>query len=355
MNKVLSEANKILHKDIKKTDAPFCIRRRDKLIHICLGSVGCRFSRSGSCTMCNYGFGKTVSKSDIENIIESIKGYSSEIDSVLVGTNGSVFDTLEIPEDIFDVILNSLNSIDIKVIIFETHYTTVTNEILDKIADRLIDKDIVIEMGLESADMFVREQCLNKSIDLNIFAEKTKLIHDYKMSASANIFLGAPFLSAEEQIIDTLNTIQWSVDNGIDSIVVFPANIRDNTVLAYLYKRGRYFPISKWAIAELLNRIPDKVHKKIYISWFGDWDDERILIKPEACDICNSRLDEFFVTYLSTRSENKRKTLVQELIRDSNMCGCYSKFLNSLNSSKLKYDNVKEQQEWLARELKIKF
>lgn len=355
MNSMLSEANRILHKDIKKTNVPFIIRRREKLIHICLGSAGCRFSRCGSCTMCNYGFGETVRKSDIENVIENIRGYSSEIDSVLIGTNGSVFDPLEIPEDVFDIILNSLNSIDIKVIIFETHYTTVTEEVLDKISSRLIDKDVVIEMGLESADAFVREQCLNKPIDLDSFAEKTKLIHDYKMSVSANIFLGAPFLSAEEQIIDTLNTIQWSVDNKIDSIVVFPANIRNNTVLAYLYKRGRYIPISKWAIAELLNRIPDEIHKKIYISWFGDWDDEKILIKPEACDICNSRLDELFTAYLSTKSANKRKTLIREFINNYNMCGCYSKFLSSLNSGKLRYDNVKEQQEWLARELKIKF
>lgn len=357
MNKVLSEANKILHKSIKTTNTPFYIRKRGNLLHVCVGSTGCRFSSTGSCTMCNYGTGRTVCENDIQDMIESIKMYSSEIDSILVGSNGSVFDTLEIPNDIFDTILENLCDIDIDVIIFETHYTTVNDQILKKISSKLAGKDIVIEMGLESSDEFVRNQCLNKSINLDIFIDKINLIHNYKMSVSANVFFGAPFLSSEEQISDTLQTIKWSIDNGINNIVVFPANIRDNTLLSYLYKNGRYTPLSGWALVELLNRVPEKFQDRIYLSWFGDWDDEKILVKPKSCDVCRSTLDEFFNIYLSIKRSDRRKELVNKFIRTVTPCDCYAEFMKSLQTiyNDSKASRVEAQQKWLVHQLNIKF
>ena len=138
MNTILSKANKILHSNLKKSDSPFTIRRRANLLHVCLGSNGCRLSRMGSCTMCNYGLGEMISEKDINRMMACVREHEKIIDSVLIGSYGSIFDTLEIPEHILDAVIDGLSDIDIRIIIFETHYTTVTKEILKKVSTKLV-------------------------------------------------------------------------------------------------------------------------------------------------------------------------------------------------------------------------
>lgn len=356
MNTILSHANKILHSDLRKTNSPFIIRRRANLLHVCLGSNGCRLSRMGSCTMCNYGSGKVVSEKDISHIIERVKEHEKEIDSVLMGSYGSIFDTSEVPRHILYNLLDGLSDTNIRIIIFETHYTTVTKEILKKVSNKLSGKDIVIELGLESFDETVLEQCLNKSINIDVFKSKIDLIHDYGMSVSVNVFLGAPFLSVKEQINDSLNTILKAIDNGADNIVIFPSNIRENTLLAYLYENGRYSPISAWELVELLRQIPVNYHNKVYLSWFGDWDDEKILVGFYDCYECSTLLRNFFYKYLSINSGYERKRFVNEFTISSKNNRCYQLFKKTLQ---LTYKSpiakrATEQQKWLAEKLNIK-
>jgi radical SAM enzyme (TIGR01210 family) len=318
--------------------------------------VGCQLSRAGSCTMCNYGIGETISESDIICMFEDIRTQLLGIKSILIGTNGSIFDVKEIPTYIFDKIIEGLRNIDIDIIIFETHYTTVTYKILDKISCVLKEKDVVIEMGLESSNEYVLSQCLNKPMNLNDFREKINLIHNRNMSVSANVFLGAPFLCVKEQIYDTFDTITWAIKNNVDNIIIFPANIRENTLLSYLYRNGRYSPLSSWALVELLNWIPTTYHDKIYLSWYGDWNDINVLKQQESCDICKRKVIDFFNKYLSITVSEDRKAFVELFMKNTDICHCYSNFLNSLD-----YvpdcsidERIQKQQEKLLNEFKIK-
>ena len=59
-----------------------------------------------------------------------------------------------------------------KIIIFETHYLTINASILELIKQKLVDKEIVIELGLESSNKEIREKCLNKYIDNEEFVKK---------------------------------------------------------------------------------------------------------------------------------------------------------------------------------------
>lgn len=354
MNNILSDANIFLHKEMKSDDSPFVIRRRGDLLHLCIGSNGCRFQETGSCVMCNYGKSHLVSEEDINNLFAIVKKQESRINSILIGTYGSIFDECEIPLNIFNLILEHLNSINISIVIFETHYLTVNEERLTNIRKKLIDKEIAIEMGLESSNKLVLEKCLNKRIDLDLFLQKVALIHDCQMSATANVFLGAPFLSIEEQIEDSLKTINWALKNEIDNVVIFPVNIRKGTLLEFLHSNNRFHRLSYWALYEVVRRIPIDYQSRVYLSWFGDWDDEKIVVN--SMSKYDNLLIELFMYYLSLRTGSERLDCLNSFLNDSEVYDDYVKFIRhmaeqSLNIKTNMQDRIEEEHIWICKNM----
>lgn len=107
----------------------------------------------------------------------------------------------------------------------EAHYTTITEKKLQDIRRILGEKqEIKFEMGFESADEDVRE-IYNKDIDLEKYLE----------------------------II----------------AVLFPINIKKNTMLKHWQDIGVYDQISSWEFVELLHKIPEKYLDKFTIAWWG--------------------------------------------------------------------------------------
>lgn len=313
---MLTKYNKILRRHEKSVDANVIIRRRKGLLHVCITSEGCRYQKTGSCTMCNYGVSKLLPLGIICEQIKDAIEKSTDINSILIGTMGSIWDSQEIPEEYILEICNMLSDLPINTIIFETHYLTITNCICDKIRKVLPSKDLVVEFGLESIDSNVQKFCLNKIIDKEVLVNKLKILRRYQFSITANIFLGAPFLTIQERKADALSTIKWCIYNQIDSIVIFPANIRKRTLLQWLYEKELYQRVSHKEIYELLSAIPFRYLNRIYLSWYGDWIDissegEVINIIPDVEEIPEYKWDEFYGKFLNAASSYERKEIVQ--------------------------------------------
>ncbi len=168
------------------------------------------------------------------------------------------------------ILLNELSKIDTKVIIFETHYLSVNASILELIKRNLKDKEVVIELGLESSNKEVRENCLNKYIDNKEFAKRVNLIKSFGFGAEANVVFGLPFLNTKEQIKDTIQSIEWCFKNNIDKVDLFPINIKPYTLLYKLYEAGEYSPVSHSDFIEVLKRVPKEYINKIYLCWYGN-------------------------------------------------------------------------------------
>ncbi len=356
MDFVLSEFNKKKRNNKKIICEDLIIRKREKLLHVCLNSPGCRYRKSGSCTMCDYGQGNLLTEERIRDILPHIKEATEGMQSILIGTLGSVLDSEEISRKCLEIVCDMLNKLSIETIIFETHYTMIDDQICQWLKCHLPQKDIVIEVGLESVDSIIQEKCLNKKIDIEVLKSKIELLHAYGMSITANVFLGAPFLTVGEQIEDTENTIRWAIDNGIDSVVVFPANIRENTLLDVLYKNEKYFPIQHWAIFELLCRIPLNYLNRVYLAWYGDWFEfdekgERTNLPPYSCDICSNRWMEFYHEFLSETDNAKRRRVLQ-MYRGKLMdrCGCYGSFEQNLIKSTLeeRKNRIDRIRDWIG-------
>lgn len=360
MDLLLSKYNKENRNGKRYIEEDCIIRKREGLLHVCINSPGCCFRKAGSCVMCDYGYGHAVNKNGIRRIISMLSENLTDTDSILLGTLGSVLDTREVSVDSLEMIFTFLNQTDINTIILETHYTTITEEKCQWLTSQLLKKDIVVEVGLESVDEAVQNQCLNKNINLTALKEKIDMLHKYNISVTANVFLGTPFLNEIEQIEDAQKTILWAMKHKIDSVVIFPANIRNNTLLDFLYKRQQYNRIKHWDVFELLERVPEQFLNKVYLAWYGDWievDENGDInnIPPLACKICQTKWFDFYHEFLKAQDNLSRKIVLHNYKKILETgCTCYDEFKTDieylLNGSER--ETYKDRRQWFRENLK---
>lgn len=312
----------------------------DNFLQCSIESQGCKFSKeSGACVMCDYGIGRNLTAIELKYALENtVREKMLGIDTILFGSYGSVLDEYEISNECLDVILNFVLKSNVKNVIFETHYSTVTHEKLCKIRNAIGSKCIItIEMGYESCDEYVLSNCLRKVMNLDYLKETINLIHNVGMEASLNVFVGAPFISQQEQTLTAVESVEWAFLNGADDVVIFPANIKPFTLLYDLYKAGYYSELSHWQLIDVLNRIPEKYLNRVYISWYGDRkniyeNDQYPLLPPKDCEKCHEKIFAFYRNFSCTKNGKSRKELLSELLGCSAECSCRSEYLHNFNS-----------------------
>lgn len=292
------------------------------LVQCTIKSQGCRYKLGGKgCIMCNYGADRNVT---VEELEYSLNNFVRQMvkNRVLFGTYGSILDESEISKELFDTIINFIKSIDTPVIIFETHYKTITQKILHYISEAIPNKEVIFEVGLESSN---EDSILNigKDINLEELKHTINLVHKYNMGVSTNILVGLPFKNTKEQLLDALETIHWSFSNKVDSVVLFPLNIKLETKLQHSK------PISSWLLVETLLNIGKDKLDKVHIAWYGNRENSGS-IKPLTCSKCKGILTKFYEQYEFNRDAKVRSELLQKLLNDTCGCNCQTKVINSI-------------------------
>ncbi len=308
MNKNTSELlllSKKFKKQVPKQNELFSLRQDGT--QICFFSRGCRFSEAGHCLMCNYGKGISLINKEklaksLDEIFKNISKHK-EIPMMLFGTNGSIFDEYEMPSDCLDFLIDYIKDYKIKNIYFETFYTTVTKEKLNKIKEKLQNSNIFIELGFESASKDIREKALLKFIDNDLFKQKIDLIHKFGFFATTNIMLGIPFLTEKESIEDTLNSIEFLTQKtNVDEIVVFPLNIKKNTLLENLDCK----PTFLLSVLEIIKKLDDDQIEKVLFSWFDETNKNPLISKaPKSCEKCFSYVVETIKNFNNANKKGK--------------------------------------------------
>lgn len=304
------------------------------VFQICFKSRGCSNYLAGYCIMCDYGLGNEITKEELEFAFDkAISESKQDIKILLLNTYGSILDTNEISTECFISLLDKLKKSNIKRIIFETHYNTITEEKLKLIKEELKDKIICFELGFETSNEEIRENNLLKKIDNEKFKEIIKLIHSFEMGVIVNLLVGIPFLTQKEQIEDVLNSIEWCISNDVDEVDLFPINVKPYTLLKELYNSNEYDVVSHWLLVEVLNRIPLKYLPKIYLAWYGnrelEYSNGEHSIFPKSCELCHDSLMRFYSEFLSNGGAEYRKKLIENLISE-NKCECYMKVLKKV-------------------------
>jgi uncharacterized Fe-S cluster-containing MiaB family protein len=98
--------------------------------------------------------------------------------------------------------------------------------------------------------------------------EAISMLKNMGVKLIANVILGAPFLSVEERVSDTVKTISGLISQGIDYMVLFPVNIKPYTLVKFLYDNNYYKRVNSSEILEVLLNFNKKQLPNIDIAWF---------------------------------------------------------------------------------------
>lgn len=277
-------------------------------------SCGCE----NACTFCNYGFDYHLTVEMIKPELEKINLNDYDIFELELESKGSFLSEREIPYDLFLEALKFVAHKNIPIITMETHYNTITEKKIQEIKKILgKNQEVHFELGFESADEEVR-QIYNKDIDIKKYLEVVILCERYKIGLQINVLLGAPFLSREEQIQDCLKSMRFVYENmpANTHIVLFPINIKENTMLKHWQDIGKYDQISSWEFVELLYKIPQEYLDRVAIAWWGNRENaftKGIIQFPKTCEKCGKRLMRFYKDFYCNWNPNYRKKIVTEI------------------------------------------
>lgn len=263
----------------------------DLLCDLWFLTTGCRHDAQGGCVMCNYG--KNTGEIDEERILYDLRQivtrFPFEFGDFLLTSSGSLLDEREVPDRMREKLLLVLKDIRAKRVIVETRADTVTEAGLEFVKRLLPDSEKYIEIGVESSNNWILKHCINKGTDFQTFQKAVEQIHGKGIFVTANIGIGAPFMSERAAVRYAVRSIQDVLEAGADSVVVFPYHVKHGTLLDVMYREGMYQPVSLWSLVEVLNHFTGKELLKIQISWYKDYFGEEnsyIYRSPVSCPEC---------------------------------------------------------------------
>ena len=295
---------------LNSSDA-FSVFETNDLIQIWLQTPACRFSMEGKCTICNYWAGQEVS-----GLIAKMERYvfiPENINTILINTCGSCLDPAELSVKEQEQLFEWLNKQPVNDIILETHMSTLSEDVVRRVYRMIPDKNLFFEIGQESTDKDVQFYSLNKPLPKSGRDIIIDRVHRYGMKSIVNVVLGAPFLSREEQICDAIDSIITLLQEGADYIMLFPVNIKPNTLVHFLYDIGMYILVDGSMIASVLDSLPKEFLPRVGVAWYGEHQEPGV-IPPYIPKMDRREFNMIVSSYNSSDSMDERKQQVKMLL-----------------------------------------
>ena len=253
--------------------------------------------------MCDYGAGPatTTAEEMIEFVRQGLDVLPEGLYHLLVSPLGSFLDEWEVPKEARSAILGLMAETDINTFAFESRAETITDQGVMQCCSCLGDRALKVYLGLESSNPWISRYCINKALSMDVFERAVHILGGHGVITSANILIGAPFLTTLERIEDALQSINWAFAQGVDECNLFPTHVKQATLLHWLYVRKLYSPTSLWSLVEVLRRLgPEIVCTKIKFSWYKTYGAENVVHPPTTCSTCSQEiihlLDQFYET-----------------------------------------------------------
>ncbi len=305
-----------------------------KRLIVYLRSTGCQWmldDENGGCAMCGHLAGTTrgrkITAEEYEKQFQTIIAQIdfSDIPMICVYNAGSFFNDNEISPEARKSIYDMINSIpQIKHVIFESRPEYITEDKLQVLTKSILGRRIEIGMGLESSDEYIRQMCLNKGFKLIEFQNAIKLLKKYDVKSLSYVLLKPPFLGESVAIDDSVNTITWAFEQGIDVISLEPISVQKNTLIHLLYSMGDYRPPWIWSVLKVMVQVHDM--GLVRIGGFEFFPPPEVC--THNCSVCNEVCINAIEDYNAT---NDIKVIHDAL--DMDCINCKHKWLNELKDT----------------------
>lgn len=133
------------------------------------------------------------------------------------------------------------------------------------------------------------------------------------------------------------------LNDGADSVVLFPYHIKKGTLLHVLSENGMYSCVSFWSLAEVLGHFSEKELSKMQISWYKDYFGEEksyICSSPGTCPNCEREVLKALDEY--------RETQNPEIIRRLREypCSCHVEWKRQMDRENGRIDIERTEKEY---------
>lgn len=302
---------------------------------------GCSYYRAmkgNACTFCSFPqFTRQVNMgSNKESYFGSwkleAKIYQTMFDSLTVGNNdvdklaifngGSFFPNSELPTEFqAHVYKHVAEHPNVKQLLVEAYPRFINRNHLENALSKLKGKDLVVAIGFESSNDSVRNNLLNKGIDLKLFEDKIKLMQELGVKTSIYVFLKAPQLTEYQAYQDVIATLSYLNNLGVDEMVLSSAFIPAGTDLEKLYNANLFSPPWLWTI----HKLASYAEKKGWPFVIGGFDDTPTPIAgPSNCEKCDPAMLEIIAH--SRLNGQLPKIALPE-------CGCKTKWMQEFENT----------------------
>ncbi len=228
-----------------------------------LRTGGCRWSKTGGCTMCGYNTSSMLQVGEAElmaQLDKVMKRYDGE-PFVKIYTSGSFLDTEEIPVPVRDRVFDEFSACER--VLFESRPEFITEDVL-----KTLPKNVTIALGLESANPEVLRKSIRKGFTPEDSRKAGIRIKEAGLSVRTYLLLKPPYLTESQAIEDTVASAIFA-DEYSDEISINPTNVQRRTQVEYLWKRGEFRPPWIWSLIEVFKRLQGKVDARLMSSPSG--------------------------------------------------------------------------------------
>lgn len=310
---------------------PFTVFNKGQMLILWIQTPACRFSVIGKCTICDYWDGQKL-LSAVDAVCDYIENNARRFEALLLNTCGSVLDEHELSHDDLMRILQAVANTSIKKVILETHLTFCDLPRIKELKEVLGDRQLVIEFGQESTNPNVLRYCLNKPSMLKRYSVLPDL-QEHGVKVLANVVLGTPFLDVKSRINDVVLSIRDLISEGVDGVVLFPVNIKEYTLVWFLYEKGLYKRVEAREIFKVLRNLEAHELERVELAWWESREQNNIsyesdIIGPLYCNDCGASLISSLQQYSTEPSGKKRKEILDEIM--SCECDCEGLLVRNL-------------------------
>lgn len=227
-------------------------------------------------------------------------------DRIALFNGGSFFPEAELPAVFQNHVYQDVASRpEVHQLMVEAYPTFITRRKLEQAVEMLNGKELMIGIGFESQNDFVRNTLLKKRIDRDLFENKIQMMHDRNVKSLVYAFLKAPGLTEREALDDALKTCEYLTHLGVDEIALSCAFVPPGSSIEALYKQGKFRPPWLWSILE----IKEQAEKKGWPVTIGGFEDfPPPVAAPANCEKCTPKfLDDIENIRLTGKAQVKNE------------------------------------------------
>lgn len=272
---------------------------------ITLRGIGCGWTRrGGGCTMCGHDAGASMAaRPDARVLCDEFDRAFAGVDArdvpiLCLYNGGSVLNPDECPEETLAHIARCVKATPgIREWVVETRAEYVDEVRLTALAQAIAPIELVVAMGLESADDEVRRLSVHKGFSVAGFRRACSIV---KRVARLRLYvlIKPPWLTEAEAVNDAVATIRLAYALGADDVHVEPLTIQNYTLLHALWRLGRYRLPWLWSVAEVLRRLDTP---PVYVSPFAHV--PRPMAIPHNCGTCDAALISLLVDHYNKHAD----------------------------------------------------